>query len=150
MSLIDTVNSDLISAMKSKNESALRAIRAVKAALLILKTESSGKEITQDDENRLLQRLIKQRKESIEVYTSQNRQELAVTESEEVAIIEKYLPEQLSVEEIEAILNEIIKEAGATNISDLGKVMPLAIKQFSGKADGKTISEVLKRLLTSL
>ena len=150
MSLLDKINTDLISAMKSKNESALRAIRAVKSALLILKTESAGKEISEEEENKLLQRLVKQRKESIEVFTAQNRKELADSELEELLIIETYLPKQLSIEEIEAELKVIIKEAGATNISDLGKVMPLAIKNFTGKADGKTISEVLKRLLSSI
>jgi uncharacterized protein len=150
MSLVEKINSDLITAMKSKNESALRAIRAVKSALLLLKTESAGKEITVEEENKLLQRLVKQRKESIEVFTAQNRKELADSELEELKVIETYLPKQLSVEEIETELKNIIKETGASGISELGKVMPLAVKKFSGKADGKTISEVLKRLLSSL
>lgn len=148
MSLIDKINSDLISAMKSKNESALRAIRAVKSALLILKTESAGKEISVDEENKLLQRLVKQRKESIEVFSAQNRKDLAATELEELIIIESYLPKQMTIDEIEAELKKIISESGALSISDIGKVMPLAIKKFAGKADGKTISEILKRLLS--
>ena len=150
MSLIEKINSDLISAMKSKNESALRAIRAVKSALLILKTESAGKEISVEEENKLLQRLVKQRKESIEVYTTQNRKELAATELEELLIIEAYLPKQMAIEEIEDEIKMLISESGALSSSDIGKVMPLAIKKFAGKADGKTISEVLKRLLSSL
>ena len=150
MSLIEKINSDLISAMKSKNESALRAIRAVKSALLILKTESTGKEISVEEENKLLQRLVKQRKESIEVYTTQNRKELAATELEELLIIEAYLPKQMAIEEIEEEIKKLISESGALSSSDIGKVMPLAIKKFAGKADGKTISEVLKRLLSSL
>ena len=150
MSLIEKINSDLIIAMKSKNESALRAIRAVKSALLILKTESSGKEISVEEENRLLQRLVKQRKESIEVFTTQNRKELAASELEEMIIIESYLPKQMATDEIEAELKNIIIESGATSSSDIGKVMPLAIKKFAGKADGKTISDILKRLLSSL
>jgi uncharacterized protein len=150
MSLIDKINVDLISAMKSKNEGALRAIRAVKSALLILKTESAGKDISEEEENKLLQRLVKQRKESIEVFTAQNRKDLADTELEELKIIESYLPKQMSVEEIEAELKKIINESGATSITDIGKVMPPAMKKFTGKADGKTISEILKRILSSL
>lgn len=150
MSLIDKINPDLISAMKSKNESALRAIRAVKSALLILKTESAGKEISEEEENKLLQRLVKQRKESIEVFSAQNRKDLATLEMEELVIIESYLPKQMTSDEIEVELKKIISESGASSISDLGKVMPLAIKKFAGKADGKTISEILKRLLSSL
>jgi uncharacterized protein YqeY len=148
MTLFDKINSDLIAAMKNKNESALRAIRAVKSALLLLKTESAGKDISEDDENKLLQRLVKQRKESIEIFTSQNRKDLAATELEEVQIIESYLPKQMSVNEVEAELKLIIIESGASSMADIGKVMPVAIKKFSGKADGKTISEILKRLLT--
>ena len=147
MSLMEKINTDLIVAMKSKNESALRAVRAVKSALLLLKTESSGKEISLDDENKLLQRLVKQRKESIEVFTAQNRNDLATSEMEELKIIESYLPKQMTAEEIESELKKIINESGAKSIADIGKVMPLAIKSFAGKADGKTISEVLKKLL---
>jgi len=149
MSLIIKINADLITAMKSKNESALRAIRAIKAALLLLKTESSGTEISEEAEVKLLQRLLKQRKESIEVYTKQNRVDLATLENEELIIIESYLPKQMTIDEIETELKVIIIESGASTISDLGKVMPLAIKKFSGKSDGKTISEVLKRLLST-
>ena len=144
---MEKINTDLIVAMKSKNESALRAVRAVKSALLLLKTESSGKEISLDDENKLLQRLVKQRKESIEVFTAQNRNDLATSEMEELKIIESYLPKQMTAEEIESELKKIINESGAKSIADIGKVMPLAIKSFAGKADGKTISEVLKKLL---
>jgi uncharacterized protein YqeY len=150
MSLMEKINSDLIVAMKTKNESSLRAIRAVKSALLILKTESSGKEISEEEENKLLQRLVKQRKESYEVFTSQNRNDLAATEMEELLIIESYLPKQMAIEEVETELKVIIKESGAASIADIGKVMPLAMKKFAGKADGKTISEVLKRLLSSI
>jgi uncharacterized protein len=149
MSLINKINADLITAMKSKNEIALRAIRAIKAALLLLKTEAGGAEISEDAEIKLLQRLVKQRKESIEVYAKQNREDLVKTENEELVIIETYLPKQMSTEEIEKELKGIIVEAGASGISDIGKVMPLAINKFSGKADGKTISEILKRLLSA-
>jgi uncharacterized protein len=149
MSLINKINADLITAMKSKNENSLRAIRAIKAALLLLKTEAGGAEISEEAEIKLLQRLVKQRKESIEVYSKQNRDDLVKTENDELIIIETYLPKQLSVEEIEIELKNIILESGATKISDLGKVMPIAISKFSGKADGKTISEILKRLLSA-
>jgi uncharacterized protein len=137
MSLIDKINADLISAMKSKNEAALRAIRAVKSALLILKTESAGKEISVDEENKLLQRLVKQRKESIEVFTNQNRKELAASELEELIIIESYLPKQMSAEEVESELKNIIIESGAKSSADIGKVMPLAIKKLQAKLMGK-------------
>ena len=150
MNLVNKINADLITAMKSKNESALRAIRAIKAALLLLKTEAGGTEISEEAEIKLLQRLVKQRKESIEVYSKQNRSDLVTIENEELIIIESYLPKQMSIEEIEVELKGIINESGASTISDLGKVMPLAIKKFSGKADGKTISDVLKRLLSTL
>ena len=149
MSLINKINADLITAMKSKNENALRATRAIKAALLLLKTEAGGAEISEVAEIKLLQRLVKQRKESIEVYSKQNREDLVKTEYDELIIIETYLPKQMSLEEIELELKNIIKESGASEISELGKVMPLALNKFSGKADGKTISEVLKRLLSA-
>jgi uncharacterized protein len=149
MSLMNKINADLITAMKSKNESALRAIRAIKAGLLLLKTESGSAEISEEVEIKLLQRLVKQRKESIEVYSKQKRNDLVTIENEELIIIESYLPKQMSIEEIELELKEIIKESGASTLADLGKLMPLAINKFSGKADGKSISEVLKRLLSA-
>ena len=147
MALFDKINDDLKTAMLSKEKGALRAIRAIKAALLLMKTESSDKNIASEDEIRMIQKLVKQRKESIEIYQKQNRDDLAKLEIEELLVIEKYLPRQMSVEEVIAEIASIIKETGATSISDLGRVMPIAMKKLSGKSDGKTISEIVKQLL---
>ena len=147
MALVDKINDDLKTAMLSKEKGALRAIRAIKAALLLMKTESSDKNIASEDEIRMIQKLVKQRKESIEIYQKQNRDDLAKLEIEELLVIEKYLPRQMSVEEVIAEIASIIKETGATSISDLGRVMPIAMKKLSGKSDGKTISEIVKQLL---
>jgi len=147
MSLENIINNDLKEAMKAKDQVALRGIRAIKAAILLAKTDGSGKDLDQDSENKLLQKLIKQRKDSLDIYTKQNREDLAKTEREEIEIIEKYLPAQLSAEELVAVLKKIIAESGATSIKDLGKVMGIASKTLAGKADGKTISETLKTLL---
>jgi uncharacterized protein YqeY len=146
--LIDRINEDLKMAMKNKDAVALRGIRAIKAALLLLKTDASVTEITEEDEIKLLQKLAKQRRESIDVFTKQNRLELANTEEEELKIIETYLPAQLEKEEIENIVRTLISENGANSMSDIGKIMPLALKALSGKADGKTISEIVKKLLS--
>lgn len=147
MSLENTINNDLKEAMKAKDQVALRGIRAIKAAILLAKTDGSGKELDQDSEIKLLQKLIKQRKDSLDIYTKQNREDLAKTEREEIEIIEKYLPAQLSAEELVAALKKIIAESGATSVKDMGKVMGIASKTLAGKADGKTISETLKTLL---
>ncbi len=147
MSLENIINNDLKEAMKAKDQVALRGIRAIKAAILLAKTDGSGKELDQDSEIKLLQKLIKQRKDSLDIYTKQNREDLAKTEREEIEVIEKYLPAQLSAEELVAALKKIIAESGASSIKDLGKVMGIASKTLAGKADGKTISETLKTLL---
>jgi len=147
MSLENIINNDLKEAMKAKDQVALRGIRAIKAAILLAKTDGSGKDLDQDGEIKLLQKLIKQRKDSLDIYTKQNREDLAKTEREEIEIIEKYLPAQLSAEDLVAVLKKIIAESGATSIKDLGKVMGIASKTLAGKADGKTISETLKTLL---
>jgi uncharacterized protein YqeY len=147
MTLEDKINVDLKSAMKAKDAIALRGIRAIKAAILLAKTDGSGKELNEETEIKLLQKLIKQRKDSLEIYEKQNRGDLAQTEKEEIGIIEKYLPEQLSPEELTLALQNIIQKVGASTIKDLGKVMGVATKELSGKADGKTISTLLKNLL---
>jgi uncharacterized protein YqeY len=113
-----------------------------------MKTESAGKEISIEDEMRLLQKLAKQRKESIEVYRKQGRDDLVKEEADELVVIEQYLPQQMSVEELRKILNKIIEDVGAKIPSDMGKVMPLAMKQLAGRSDGKTISEVIKSILS--
>ncbi|MBK5272034.1 MAG: GatB/YqeY domain-containing protein, partial [Bacteroidia bacterium] len=135
-------------AMLAKNEAALRSLRAVKAAILLAKTaEGAVGDLKEKDEIKLLQKLVKQRKDSLDIYQKQNRADLAQKEKEEIEIIEKFLPKQLSAEEIKTILKQIIAEVGASSSSDMGKVMGAATKQLAGKADGKTISTLVKELL---
>lgn len=147
MTLEEKITGDLKAAMKAKDAIALRGIRAIKAAILLAKTDGSGKELNEESEIKLLQKLIKQRKDSLEIYEKQNREDLAQTEKEEIVVIEQYLPEQLSPEELTLTLQKIIQEVGATSVKDLGKVMGVASKELSGRADGKTISTLLKNLL---
>lgn len=148
MNLNEKITADLKAAMKAKDQVALRAIRAVKAALLLLKTDGSGEEVTEEKEIKLLQKLVKQRKDSLEIYEKQNREDLAVIEREEIPIIEKYLPEAMSPEELKAAITKIVADTGATSMKDMGKVMGMANAQFAGKADGKTISGLVKELLS--
>ena len=132
--------------MLGKQEAALRALRAIKSALLLAKT-SGNSEVSGEDEIKLLQKLVKQRKESLEIYQTQSREDLAKGEKEEIAVIEKYLPQQLSEAEIKAGIEQIITQVGATTAADLGKVMGAASKHFAGKADNKTVSALVKQLL---
>lgn len=149
MSLEITINDHLKKAMLAKDEKSLRALRAIKAAILLAKTaEGAGEAMTADAEIKLLQKLVKQRKDSIEIFEQQNRADLAIKEKEEVEVIEQFLPTQMSAEEIKAAVAEIIRQTGVTNISGLGQVMGIASKQLAGKADGKTISAIVKELLT--
>ena len=149
MSLENTINDHLKKAMLAKDEKGLRALRAIKAAILLAKTaEGAGEAMTADAEIKLLQKLVKQRKDSIEIFEQQNRADLAIKEKEEVEVIEQFLPKQMSAEEIKAAVAEIIKQTGVVNISGLGQVMGVASKQLAGKADGKTISTIVKELLT--
>lgn len=149
MTLEEKIMQDLKGAMKAKDEAALRGIRAVKAAILIARTDGSGKPIDTEREIQILQKLVKQRKESLEIYEKQNREDLAKVERDEISVIEKYLPQQMSESELENVLQEIIDKVGAISGKDLGKVMGLASKELAGKADGKMISQVAKRLLES-
>ena len=149
MSLEATINEQLKKAMLAKDEKGLRALRAIKSAILLAKTaEGASAEISEDAEIKMLQKLVKQRKDSIEIFEQQNRADLALKEKEEVEVIEKFLPQQLSAEEIKQVVASIIQEAGATDISALGKIMGIASKQLAGKADGKAISTAVKELLT--
>lgn len=147
MTLEERIKPDLVAAMKAKDQASLRGIRAIKAAILLLKTDGSGKDITPETEIKMLQKLIKQRKDSLEIYEKQGREDLATTEREEIEVIEKYLPEQISEDELEKIIKEIIEKTGASSMQDMGKVMGMANKQLAGRADGKTISGVVKRML---
>jgi uncharacterized protein YqeY len=151
MSLEKQINDQLKTAMLAKDEKALRALRAIKAAILLAKTsEGSGGEIKPEDEIKMLQKLVKQRKDSEEIFRQQNRPELAQKEAEEIEVIEKFLPKQMDAEELKAALLMIIREAGATSPADMGRVMGLATKQLAGKADGKAISTTVKELLSSV
>jgi uncharacterized protein YqeY len=149
MSLEQKVMGELKTAMLAKDEAGLRSLRAIKAAIIVAKTAEGAKgEITEDDEIKLLQKLVKSRKDSLEIFQQQNRPELAKKEEEEIAVIEKFLPKQMSAEEIKAAVAAIIAETGASSPADMGKVMGVATKQLAGKADGKTISALVKELLT--
>jgi uncharacterized protein len=149
MSLEQSIMADLKDAMRSKDEKALRSLRAIKAAIIVAKTsEGAGGEISPDDEIKLLQKLIKQRKDSLEIYEKQNRADLALTEKEEIEIIEKFLPKQLGEDDLKEALTKIIKDAGASSPADLGKVMGIATKQLAGQAEGKAISSLVSELLS--
>ena len=147
MSLTDTINADIKTAMLSKDEAGLRGLRAIKSALIIAKTSGASAEASADEEIKMLQKLVKQRKESVEIYTAQNRPDLAEKEQQEIAVIEKYLPKQMGEDEIRTILKQIIETTGAKTPADMGKVMGAASKQLAGKADNKIISTIVKELL---
>lgn len=147
MSLELTLANDLKTAMKAKDQAALRTIRAIKAAILLIKTDGSGKELDEAGEIKLLQKLSKQRKDSLEIYEKQNREDLAKIEREEIAVIEKYLPQQMDSAELESFIQTVISKVGASSMKDMGKVMGIANKELAGRADGKTISAVVKSLL---
>ena len=149
MRLEQKVMTELKTAMLAKDEKALRSLRAIKAAILLAKTsEGGGGELKEEDETKLLQKLVKQRKDSLEIYQQQNRIDLAQKEKEEIEIIEKFLPKQLSADELKAEVSAIINEVGASSPADMGKVMGAATKKLAGKADGKTISGLVKELLS--
>lgn len=148
MSLEEKINSDIKVAMLAREQEKLEAIRAVKAAILLEKSKENGTgAIDEAAELRLLQKLVKQRKESAEVYTAGKREDLAKKEQFEASIIEAYLPKQLSQEEVEGKISQIISQSGAASMKDMGKVMGMANKEFAGIADNKMISEIVKRLL---
>lgn len=147
MSFSEKINADLKEAMKAQDQVALRGIRAIKAAILLANTDGSGKEVDDDRAIQILQKLVKQRRESLDIYEKQNREDLAQVEREEIRIIERYLPAQMSEEELRTALNEIIQSVGAAGPKDMGKVMGAASKQLAGKADGKAISAIVKELL---
>ncbi len=149
MSLEQTVMAEMKDAMKAKDEAALRSLRAIKAAIIIAKTaEGATGDLKEEDETKLLQKLVKQRRDSLEIYKQQNRQDLAQKEQEEIAVIEKFLPKQLTGAELKDALSLIIEKVGASSPADMGKVMGAATKQLAGKADGKAISSAVKELLS--
>ncbi len=137
-------------AMLAKDEVGLRSLRAIKSAILLAKTADGAKgELTEEDEIKLLQKLVKQRKDALEIFTQQNRPDLAKKESDEIAVIEKFLPAAMSEEELRKVVGEIIAATGASSPADMGKVMGVATKQLAGKADGKSISTMVKLLLSN-
>lgn len=149
MSLQNQINEEIKNAMKAKDTLALETLRAIKSAILLAQTESGAKdELTKEDEIKLLQRLVKQRRESAKIYTEQGREDLAQPELEQAKIIEKFLPEQLSEDRIKEIVSQIITDIGASGMASMRQVMAEANKRMAGQADGKTISAVVKSLLS--
>ena len=148
MSLINQIDQDIKQAMLAKQADRLRGLRAIKSALLLARTEKgAAEELTREAEIKVLQKLVKQRKESAEIYKNQNRDDLYQIEIEEMKVIEPYLPQQMSRFEIEGYIQEVIKRTGATSVSEMGKIIGIANKELAGQADGRTISEVVKQLL---
>jgi uncharacterized protein YqeY len=149
MSLEEKIMGRMKEAMKSKDEVGLRSLRAVKAAIIIAKTaEGASGVLSEEDETKLLQKLVKQRRDSLDIYKKQNREDLARKEEEEIAVIEQFLPAQMSAEKLRTAVGAIVAETGASSPADMGKVMGVATKQLAGKADGKAISAVVKELLS--
>ncbi|MBS1753170.1 MAG: GatB/YqeY domain-containing protein [Ferruginibacter sp.] len=150
MSLENQVMNEMKNAMKAKDEGVLRALRAIKAEIIKAKTDpGAGGVIDEATELKFLQKMMKQRRDSLEIFEKQGRADLAAKEKEEMAVIEKFLPKQLSEAELKEIINEIINKTGATSAADMGKVMGVVSKQLAGKADGKTISNIVKEILSA-
>lgn len=148
MSLESKIMDNMKEAMKAKDTVALEALRAIKSAIILAKTEAGAADgLSEQDEIKMLQRLVKMRKDSAEIFTTQNRPDLAEPELAQIAVIEKFLPAQLSEAEVEAIISKIIADTGASGIASMGKVMGLATAQIGGQAEGKTISTIVKKLL---
>lgn len=149
MNLEQKIMAEMKDAMKSKNEGLLRSLRAIKAEIIKAKTEpGAGGEIDEATEQKFLQKMVKQRKDSLDIFEKQGREDLAIKEKEELDVIQRFLPKQLTEEEIIAVVKNIIAETGATSAADLGKVMGATTKQLAGKADGKIISGIVKNLLS--
>lgn len=147
MSLTEKISSDLIAAMKAGDKVALEAIRAAKTAFLLAKSEKGQEALTSDEELKIIQKLVKQRRESADIYKQNNRPELAEKEVAEADVLEKYLPAKIGEAELEKVLKDIIARVGATSPADMGKVMGIASKELAGKADGREISNMVKQLL---
>ena len=142
------IDQEIKKAMLAKDQAKLRGLRAIKAALLLARTEKgSAEEINEEAEMKILQRLVKQRKESADIYKQQGREDLSIIEEEEIEVISFFMPKQLEKEQIEAIIAGLIKDSGATSVKDMGKIMGLANKELAGKADGKLIAEIVKNQL---
>lgn len=150
MALLERIEADLKQAMKNKEKDKVAALRSIKTALIMARSEKgANQKITEETEIKVLQKLLKQRKESAEIYEKQNRIESAEQEKKEASFIEEYLPEQLSNEELTDVIKKIIKEVGAESMNDMGKVMGIATRQLAGKVEGKAISDKVKSLLSN-
>ena len=148
MSLLNSLNDELKAAMRAKDSLKLEALRAIKSAVLLVKTSTAGDvDLTEEEEIKLLQKLVKQRKDSAVIFKEQNRDDLATPEEAQARVIAQFLPDQLSHQEIEQIVDEIVTKTGAQGMKDMGKVMGMASKEMAGKADGKTISTIVKQKL---
>ena len=148
MSLLNSLNDELKAAMRAKDSLKLEALRAIKSAVLLVKTATAGDvDLTKEEEIKLLQKLVKQRKDSAAIFKEQNRDDLATPEEAQAGVIAQFLPDQLSHQEIEQIVDEIVAKTGAQGMKDMGKVMGMASKEMAGKADGKTISTIVKQKL---
>jgi uncharacterized protein YqeY len=147
MTLEERINKDIVTYMKAKDDVSLRGVRAIKSTILLAKTDGSGQVIDETREVQMLQKLVKTRQESYDIYMKNGREELAVKEKEEIDVIRKYLPEMMEGEALENVVRQIIAASGATSAKDMGKVMGAANKQLAGKAEGRAISEMVKRLL---
>ena len=149
MTLEERIMQDLKEAMKAKDQAAMRGIRAIKAAILLAKTDGSGEALNEEREIKLLQKLVKQRRDSLDIYEKQGREDLATIEREEIEVIERFLPKQMDEAELEAYIKNLIETSGASGMKDMGRIMGAASKELAGKADGKMISGVVKKLLTA-
>lgn len=147
MTLAEQINEGIKEAMKAKDADRLRALRGIKSAFMLLQTSENAANLTEDDYIKALQKLAKQRKDSLEVYVQQSREDLAAVERSELAIIETFLPAQLGPEEVKAVVTRIVAELGVSGPAAMGKVMPLAMKELGGNADGKLISQIVKETL---
>lgn len=150
MTLEQRIKQDIKTAMKNKDKAGLRGIRAIKNAILLAKTDGSGTtEFSTDDEIKLVEKLVKSRRDSLKIYEDQNREDLAVTEREEIEVLQRYLPEQMSAEELQAEIRSIIEQTGASGMKDMGKVMGAARGKLAGRADGRAISTEVKQQLSA-
>ena len=147
MSLKTDINNAIKDAMRAKDQVTLRSLRAVKAAIQLAETDGSGNELDEASEIKILQKLVKQRQDSLKIYTEQNREDLAVKEKEELEVITNFLPKQLDQEELKSIVSKIIEETGAEGMRDMGRVMGLLSKEVAGRADGKMMSSIVKEML---
>ena len=147
MSLKEKINSDIKSAMREKNQGALRALRSVKSAILIAETDGSGRDVDDTAVIKIIQKLTKQRKDSLSLYEEQNRPDLALKEEEELAVLEQFLPKEMGEDELRIFLKNLVADLNATGMQDMGRVMGEAQKRLAGRADGKAISAVVRDLL---